>query len=433
MSNALDVSWLIQKDRIHSDVYLDADIFEREIDILFSRHWISIGHEGEIPGHGDYRQRLIGRQPVIFLRDDSGTVRVLMNRCTHRGNAVCQNERGNSKGFTCSYHGWRFRLNGELATVPFPDRYGGDFDKSALHLRQPAQVASHRGFVFATLNPDEVPLTEWLGPRVLAELDDIADLSPLGELLVNAGVHRLKFRANWKLMIENAIDGYHAGSVHRSYNESIAARTGVNLASLATSSAPARIVDLGNGHCAWDSRALLAAGAKSLPTMQSKGDAARAYEAALIERHGKDRAAHLLSKSGSHLYIFPNFSYVGSHFRLFQPVSASETRVQLFPILLKGAPPDINARRLRMHEGFYGPAGIGGQSDDIEIFERNQLGLAARTDPWSIISRGIHLETRHDDGTVSGQITDELSNRTLWKRWRDLMTQPSEESAPCAR
>jgi len=416
-----DIPSLVLEDRVHGDIYRDPEIFQRELDVLFSRHWIFIGHEGEIPNKGDYRQRTIGQQPAIFLRDQDGVVRLLMNRCTHRANAVCHLERGNASGFTCPYHGWRFRLNGELAAVPYPDRFDAGFDKSTLGLRSVAKVESRRGFVFATLNPDDVPLDEHLGPLVLSELDDIADLSPVGELMADAGVHRLRFKANWKLMAENAVDGYHANAVHRSYFENVLARTGANPAVLTTSSSPARIRDLGNGHCSWDSRAIIAGGTRNFPGNRPGEEAARAYRDALVARHGQQRTDELLDKSGSHLYIFPNFVYVGAHYRLLQPVSPTETRVELFPLLLKGAPQEINTRRLRVHEAFYGPAG-GGQSDDIEIFERNQIGLAARVDPWLRLGRGQHLEVRHDDGSVSGQITDELSNRALFRRWKELMT-----------
>jgi phenylpropionate dioxygenase-like ring-hydroxylating dioxygenase large terminal subunit len=427
MSNttAADFGNLVLRDRVHGDAYCDPQVFEREIDGIFSRHWIFVGHEGEIPNKGDFRQRQIGRQPVIFLRDQQGQVRVLMNRCTHRANAVCHLERGNAAGFTCPYHGWRFRLDGELASVPYPDRYDADFDKSRLGLRH-ARVESRRGFVFATLNPDDVPLDVHLGALVLAELDDIADLSPVGELLINAGVHRVRFVANWKLMVENAIDGYHANPVHRSHFENVRARTGFDPAALTTSSSPARIRDLGHGHCAWDSSSIIAKGTRNFPGNRPTETAFNTYRNALIERHGEARADHLLTKSGSHLYIFPNFVYVGAHYRLMQPMSVNQTWVQLFPIMLKGVPQEINTRRLRTHEVFYGPAGFG-QSDDIEIFERNQIGLSAALDPWSLIARGIHLETRHEDGSISGQITDELSNRAVWGRWRELMT--SEEDA----
>ena len=201
------IEQLILPDRVHSDVYTDPEIFAEEIERIFHKGWVFIGHAGEIPNPGDFRQRQIGTQPIIFVRDDKGRTHVLMNRCTHRGNAVCHLERGNAKAFQCQYHGWRFRLDGDLAVVPFRDRYDASFDPKQLGLRPPAQVGQHRGFVFASLNPDACSFEEFLGPLVLSEIDDIADLSPEGELLVTAGTNKQTYAGNWKLQFENAIDG----------------------------------------------------------------------------------------------------------------------------------------------------------------------------------------------------------------------------------
>jgi phenylpropionate dioxygenase-like ring-hydroxylating dioxygenase large terminal subunit len=424
----LSIDELIKPDRIHGRLYTDPEIFERELELIFSRHWIFIGHEGEIPNPGDFLQRQIGRQPVIFVRDEQGAVRVLLNRCTHRANAVCHLDHGNAKAFTCQYHGWRFRLSGELAVVPFPDRYDAGFDRGGLGLRTPARTESYRGFVFATLNPDDVSLQLHLGKAVMGELDDIADLSPEGQLLLNAGSHRVRFAGNWKLQVENSIDGYHANVVHRSHFENIRARTGFDPATLVTSAAPARITDLGNGHCAWDSSALLSSGSRTLPSNRPDDGAVAAYNEAMVRRHGPQRTEYLHAKSGTHLFIFPNFVHVGAHLRLIQPVSVAETRVLLLPVMLKGAPQEINTRRLRSHEVFYGPAGAG-QADDLEMFERNQVGLNAEVDPWSLISRGMHLEERLPDGRMSGQITDELSNRSVWRRWAEMMSADGRRAA----
>jgi hypothetical protein len=204
-------------------------------------------------------------------------------------------------------------------------------------------------------------------------------------------------------------------------------RTGFDATTLTTSKSPARIRALGNGHCSWDSSGLIQNGTRSIPGFRPEERAADTYTKAMIARFGEKRAAHLLAKSGSHLFIFPNFIYVGAHYRLIQPVRPDETQVQLFPIMLKGVPDEINTRRLRSHELFYGPTGTGA-SDDLEIFARNQIGLSAQADPWILMSRGAHLEQHHSDGTISGQITDELSNRTIWQRWLQKMTgQPDAE------
>jgi len=93
----IDYDALVKDDRVHGRVYTDPAIFEEEMDKIFSRGWVYVGHAGEIPNPGDFRLRSIGRQSVIMVRADDGQVQLLMNRCMHRANAVCQVERGNAK------------------------------------------------------------------------------------------------------------------------------------------------------------------------------------------------------------------------------------------------------------------------------------------------------------------------------------------------
>ena len=107
---------------------------------------------------------------------------------------------------------------------------------------------------------------------------------------------------------------------------------------------------------------------------------------------------------------------------LIRPVRVDRTEVFLYPALLKGVAEDINTARLRGHEAFYGPAGDGGP-DDVEMFERNQVGLSAQVDPWLLLARGLHREQRQPDGTTTAHISDELPLRAIWRRWRQEMTQ----------
>ena len=84
----------------------------------------------------------------------------------------------------------------------------------------------------------------------------------------------------------------------------------------------------------------------------------------------------------------------------------------------------MNSTRLRVHEAFYGPAGAGAP-DDLEIFVRNQEGLEAEVDPWVLLSRGRDLEAIEGDGIVSGQMTDELAQRAIWRQWLVCMDRPA--------
>jgi hypothetical protein len=82
----------------------------------------------------------------------------------------------------------------------------------------------------------------------------------------------------------------------------------------------------------------------------------------------------------------------------------------------------MNIKRLRGHESFYGPAGSGAP-DDLEMFERNQVGLSAEVDPWLLLARGLHRERRDADGTIIGHMTDEVTQRGIWRHWKKVMSQ----------
>jgi hypothetical protein len=104
-----------------------------------------------------------------------------------------------------------------------------------------------------------------------------------------------------------------------------------------------------------------------------------------------------------------------------RPIGPDQTEVYLYPTLLKGVEPEMNQWRLRGHESFFGPAGFGAP-DDLEMFERMQIGFRNDLDPWLILSRGMHRERRELDGTRVGHVTDEVTQRGIWREWKRLMT-----------
>jgi phenylpropionate dioxygenase-like ring-hydroxylating dioxygenase large terminal subunit len=411
---------LVLDDRVHDRVYTDPGIFEEELDRIFHRGWVFVGHEGEVPQPGDFRTRELGRQPVILARGDDGMVRVLMNRCTHRGAVVCPYERGNSRFFTCAYHGWTFRNSGGLVGVPLPEQYGDTLDRDTLGLRPVPRCESYRGFVFASLSADVVPLVEHLGPRVLSEIDIAADMSPSGRLEVTAGVHKFGYGGNWKLQLENSVDGYHITHLHRSYFRIQQEHTGRDAAAFAGGSSPARVHSLGNGHVAWD-LSPVGFGAASIERLRGTPGWPREYYDALVAAHGRARADEVLAHGAGHVAIFPNLVIIASQLRLIRPVAVDRTEVFIYPTLLGDVPAEVNEDRLRRHESFYGPAG-GGATADLEVFERVTTGLRAQVDPWIRIDRGLGRDEVHEDGTVSAQITSELSNRAILGHWRRVMS-----------
>src|SRR5215813_11042281 len=82
---AVDYGRLVEDRRVHGSLYTDAQVFEDEIDRIFRRGWVFVGHESEVPDVGDWVTRRLGREPVIMVRATDGKVHVLANRCAHRG------------------------------------------------------------------------------------------------------------------------------------------------------------------------------------------------------------------------------------------------------------------------------------------------------------------------------------------------------------
>jgi len=418
-----DVGALVQDGRVHSSAFTDTEIFKLEQERIFEGTWVYIGHTSEVPKHGDYRARRMGRQPVLMIRNGEGEVQVLMNRCRHRGAMVCEGEAGNTKHLRCWFHGWVYDASGNLMQVPGQGAYGPEFDQKAMGLNKPPRVETYRGFVFASLNADVPSLSDHLGPAK-AVIDLMVDASPVGELRVDAGVHKTVYKGNWKLV---GMDGYHVHYVHASV---IAAWNRDPDSGLAAThrgdpfddESASRTRDLGHGHVMLDLTQHRMGHYDQFTAMLEKLPGGTDYIETMKAKHGEERSRLLISLAGDpHVGIYPNLQLINNQIRILNPISPEECEVIMFPVLFEGVSPEINALRLRQHESFYGPAGSG-SPDDAEIFERVQKGMMAQVNPWLEISRGLHREEHGADGVITGRISDEVTQRGQMRQWRELMT-----------
>jgi phenylpropionate dioxygenase-like ring-hydroxylating dioxygenase large terminal subunit len=416
----IDYRILIKRDRIHTSLYTDPDILTDEFDRIFHRGWVYVGHAGEIPHSGDFRLKKIGRQPIIMARDENGQVRLLFNRCRHRGSTVCQLEAGNAKTFRCAYHGWTYRNNGELAGVPYQEGYGGSLRKEEFGLVPVPRMELYRGFIFGSLSPAGIILDDHLGDPAKEQIDLFVDLSPENEIQVRAGVHKFDYAANWKFQLENAMDGYHPNFTHQTFLDMIQEQTGVR-PDVFNGNSAGESRDLGNGHVMLDYRRYNREYAERIRSVLPTTPADDAYRARMISRYGAARTAEILNAGGTHALIFPNLILIGVQIRVPQPVTVDHTEVTLYPTTLKGVSAELNNVRLRGHEAFFGPAGMG-QPDDVEMFARMQQGIQADAEPWVLISRGMHRERRDDDGTLVGHATDEVTLRGIWSHYLKVMS-----------
>src|SRR5262245_45098537 len=110
---------LFVDDRVHRAVYLSEELFELEQERLFSRTWLFVGHASQIPQAGDFITTSLAGRPLLMIRQNDGSVSVLSNRCAHKGALVTAARRGNARqALQCPYHGWSYRLDGSLITMP---------------------------------------------------------------------------------------------------------------------------------------------------------------------------------------------------------------------------------------------------------------------------------------------------------------------------
>jgi phenylpropionate dioxygenase-like ring-hydroxylating dioxygenase large terminal subunit len=416
----IDYRTLIKRDRIHASLYTDPDILADEFDKIFHRGWVYVGHVGEIPNLGDFRLKKIGRQPVIMVRDENGEVRLLLNRCRHRGSTVCQVEAGNTKTFRCAYHGWTYRNNGELAGVTYQEGYGGSLRKEDFGLLQVPRMELYRGFIFGSLSPAGITLDDHLGGPAKEQIDLFVDLSPEGEIQVRAGVHKFDYPANWKFQLENAMDGYHPNFTHQTFLDMIQEQIGVR-PDVFNGNSSGESRDLGNGHVMLDYRRYNREYAERVRSVLPTTPADEDYRARMVARYGIERSAEILNAGGTHTLIFPNLILIGVQIRVPQPIAVDHTEVTLYPTTLKGVSAELNSARLRGHEAFFGPAGMG-QPDDVEMFARMQQGIQGDIEPWILISRGMHRERRDDDGTLVGHATDEVTLRGIWSHYLKIIS-----------
>jgi len=147
-----DYARLIEPDRVHGSLYTDPRVFADELARIWYRTWVYVGHESEVAEPGDYVRKSLGLQDIIMTRGADGAVRLLLNRCAHGANLVCEAERGHARSFRCPYHGWTYRNTGELIGFPFNQGYGGKGTIEAeLSLASVPRIASHQGLVFGSM------------------------------------------------------------------------------------------------------------------------------------------------------------------------------------------------------------------------------------------------------------------------------------------
>jgi benzoate/toluate 1,2-dioxygenase alpha subunit len=398
---------------VHESVYHDAEMFELEMERIFYSTWVYVAHESELPEPGDYRTSVIGTQPVIASRDSAGEIHVMLNRCMHRGAVVCRSERGHSNHFRCPYHNWVYDNSGALQGLAQRSGYPDDFNKDRLGLVKAARVGVYGGLIFASMKADVEPLLDRLA-SVRKYIDAWCNLSPVGRLRLAENVHRVRYPGNWKLQVENSVDGYHGNYIHESYAkvlERSGERTQGDITRARNNSSPNNNAKgLGHGDC----------------LLQREGGTLNSFDfsthpdylAQLESAYGQEAARFILMQRG--ISVFPNLTLFESNLRVVRPVSPTEAIVDNHAVILEGVPDELNAQRLSNNERFFSSASFA-DPDDVEAFVLVQTGTKASGAQWLDFSRGLHREQRNEEGELVGHSSDETPQRTIYREWQRLM------------
>lgn len=414
--------------RIDRRIYTDAAVFEAEMAHIFEGSWVYACHESQIPKPGDYMAVTLGRQPVIVNRRLDGTLGGVVDACSHRGARLTPTRQGNARVLVCRYHGWSYAADGRCLRVKDPETgWERGFDLACFDLKRVPRVESYRGFVFASLAPDVPPLAEHLAEaRVF--IDMLADQSPDG-LEVLPGSSTYAVDCNWKLQVENGVDGYHVGVVHRNFAQTVRRRNELSHAegmrrtenARFSGEVPTGCYDLGNGHSLiWAERGA----PEAAPLWEARDE--------LAGRVGALRRDWMLGR-GRNLLLFPNVFLMdqsSTQIRLVRPVSPSRTELTVWCIAPVGESAQARAARLAKFRDFFLMSGLA-TSDDAAALEDTQSGAHARLERWSPFGRGAHARIDGADAEAAALGVAPVASGPCWdhetiylgqyRRWRRLM------------
>jgi phenylpropionate dioxygenase-like ring-hydroxylating dioxygenase large terminal subunit len=428
--NPKAIAALVQDDQVHRDVYIDQEVFELEMEQLWPNTWIYVGHVSQVPRAGDYATADIATRPVMMVRHEDGSVRVLMNRCAHKGSKVVSAPSGNTgKFFRCPYHGWAYNTDGSIRAIPLKNGYEGtrvmecDAGKGLVNLRN---LEIYRGFVFVRLADRGPGFKEYFGES-LSSIDNMADRSPEGELEITGGVLRYLHNCNWKMFIENLNDTMHPMVVHESSAGTAKKLWEGQPADLPKPMAVEQFVPfvsdykffdemgvrvLANGH-GWS-------GAKF--SIHSNYAPIPGYDELMVAVYGEQRAHEILGTVRHNTVYYPSLTIKGAitAIRVARPLAADKTLIESWTFRLKGAPDKLLQRTVMYTRLINSPMSVVGH-DDLHAYRSIQEGLHASGNEWVSLHRDFDpAEIGQTDLTTKG--TSEISMRNQFRAWKKYMT-----------
>ena len=191
--------------------FYSPEVFDADMSRIFARSWVHVADLPELKEPGDFVTASIGTSPVVIVRGHDGVVRGFLNVCPHRGATIAEGRGNCGRQLKCPYHAWSFATDGRLVGAPSREEFTCDFSTIGL---LPIEIATVGPMVFGCLDAEAAgPFAEWIGelPQPLARAG--------GDRVELAFEFTYEVNVNWKVYVENGLEGYHVAVVHDVLND----------------------------------------------------------------------------------------------------------------------------------------------------------------------------------------------------------------------
>ena len=426
------------------EIFVDQDIYQQELERVFARTWLFIGHESQVPNPNDFFISRMGEESVILTRDRQGELHVLLNTCMHRGMKVCRYDEGNTPVFSCPYHGWSYSTDGNLVSVPgeligvpqFATAYHGELKKEEWGLISVPKMANYHGSIWACWDKDAPDFLDYLGgmDSYLAPSFESKDGEP-GGLEALGGVQKWLMPCNWKFAAENFVgDFYHVIS-HRSTelnNGVIAALTQSRLQSGIPAFSQEQVyVSFPGGHGVrgtpphlWKTEEPYMSGSYGAKDSLVEDYLRRAHETRQKRYGGRGTS----NETGKVATILPNMSTLDVFaltIAVWHPVGPMMTEAWRWDFIDQKAPSEVKAHWRDHLLTWSGPTGMV-EEDDMENWNyatEASNGMMARQRPYHY-GMGQRHEQKSDllpGASLASEDVSEQNQRGFYKRWAEVM------------
>ena len=187
--------------------YTSRAFFEKEQERMWTKVWLLLGRESELPSPGDWQMEPVGTEEILMVRQKDGRVKAFYNVCQHRGNPLVEDDQGSVKRFVCKYHSWAYLPDGTLNFAPDKDDFPEGNPCGKVRLAE-LRCETFAGFIWVNMDPKCVSLKEYLGP--IWDEWQLRDIHTWRRTMANS----MWLPCNWKVVLDNFNESYHVPTVH---------------------------------------------------------------------------------------------------------------------------------------------------------------------------------------------------------------------------